>query len=92
MRIQIDAFSPDDTCQLKMDRLTHNSESPLVWLLQKHFPEWLSSEDKESLLEHFGAVEAKPMASSGKAVSFSCSIHSYIKYIIRYSILYIILL
>ncbi len=39
-------------------------------LLVKGFPSWLSGEDKESLLSHFGAGRVDVMPSRGKMVSW----------------------
>ena len=41
---------------------------PLSWLLLRHFPKWLTSLDKESLLTHFGAVEVVVMPTRGRMV------------------------
>ena len=37
-------------------------------LLVRHFPDWLSREEKESLLRHFGAQDVVIMGLKGKMV------------------------
>ena len=37
-------------------------------LLIKHFPQWLGREEKESLLQHFGAVDVVVMPTHGRMV------------------------
>ena len=36
----------------------------------RHFPQWLTPEDKESLLRHFGAEEVVVMPIKGRMVIF----------------------
>lgn len=45
-------------------------------LLVRKLPKWLRSEDKESLLRHFGAKEVAVMSSRGKLVSPRVSYYS----------------
>jgi len=58
----------------RMDCATsqNTNNSAFVWLLLRHFPKWLAVEDKENLLEYFGASEVKAMPSCGKMV-INCS-------------------
>lgn len=37
-------------------------------MLVRHFPRWLSEEEKESLLSHFGATEVIVLPPRGKMV------------------------
>lgn len=48
-----------------MDLLNSSTESVL---LVRHFPNWLSREEKESLLRHFGAQTVVVMGPKGKMV------------------------
>jgi len=72
-------------CSESMDHSKVQATTDVCQLLVRHLPQWLTQEEKESFLSHFGAAEVISMPPRGRMVCpcdpsglvYTCSLFAY---------------
>ena len=68
VKFTFSAYSGMDSLQSGANPCQGQATADICQLLVRHFPRWLTQEEKESFLSHFGATEVVSMPPRGKMV------------------------